>query len=143
MKESVSTATIKRRLKQFCLYGRNAVRKSFLRKNNRLKFQWAKKIWKLDNWTKVLWSDKSKFEVFDSKRQSFVRHSAKKNTSKLYRTNRELISQWYGNVFVWKNRAYRIDILRKEQDKEILKNYTISLGLQLIGFIMRQDNDPK
>jgi len=46
MKESVSTATIKRRLKQFCLYDRIAVRKSFLlRKNNRLKrFQWAKKI---------------------------------------------------------------------------------------------------
>jgi len=48
MKESVSTTTIKRHLKQFYLYGRIVVRKLFLRKNNRLKrFQWTKKNMKI------------------------------------------------------------------------------------------------
>ena len=54
----------------------DTVRKPLLRKGNktkRLKYAWEHNNWNSDQWKKVLWSDKSKFEIFGSKRLQYVR----------------------------------------------------------------------
>ena len=56
--------------------GRVAVRKPFVRwQNKKKRLAWAMKHhqWTTENWKKVLWTDESKFEIFDSSRRVFVR----------------------------------------------------------------------
>ncbi|KAL7844322.1 hypothetical protein SRHO_G00228610 [Serrasalmus rhombeus] len=71
----VSTSTVKRRLQDVGLQGRVAKKKPYLRlANKRKRLIWAKehRHWTEEDWKKVLWTDKSKFEVFGSHR-TFVR----------------------------------------------------------------------
>lgn len=75
---SVSVSTVKRRLRERGLFGRVAVKKPYLREENRkkrLKFAQQHKNWSIQQWKSVLWSDESKFEIFGSKRQLFVRRN--------------------------------------------------------------------
>ena len=72
---SVSTATVKRRLKDAGLMGRCAARKPLLRPlNKRKRLTWAREHenWSIDQWKEVLWTDESKFEIFGSRRRVFV-----------------------------------------------------------------------
>ena len=57
------------------LLGRVAKKKPYLRLANKKKIlRWAKnRHWTEEYWKKVLWTDKSKFEVFGSQRRTFVR----------------------------------------------------------------------
>ena len=58
------------------LYGKIAVKKSLLRKLNnvkRLQLVKAHKDWTIEWWNKVLWTDKSKFEIFGSNRSVYVK----------------------------------------------------------------------
>ena len=73
--EKMSTSTVRKRLCEYDLYGRIAVKKLLLRKQNNIKtFQWAKahKDWTIKQWNKVLWIDKSKFKIFGSNRRVYV-----------------------------------------------------------------------
>ena len=66
---------LKRRFCEAGLYGIIAVKKQLLRKQNNVKrIQWAKayKDWKTDQWNKVLWTNKSNFEIFRSNRRVYV-----------------------------------------------------------------------
>ena len=76
LKTPVSTSTVKRRLWDAGLLGRVAKKKPYLRLANKKKaLRWAKehRYWTEEDWKKVLWTDKSKFEVFGSHRRTFVR----------------------------------------------------------------------
>ena len=70
-------STVKRRLRDAGLLGRVAKKKPYLRlANKRKKLRWVKehRHWTEEDWKKkVLWTDKSKFEVFGSHRITFVR----------------------------------------------------------------------
>jgi hypothetical protein len=73
---NISKTTIGRALKDAKMYGRVGARKPLLRKENvakRLKFALEHKDWTKEQWSKVLWSDESKFELFGTKRRTFVR----------------------------------------------------------------------
>ena len=67
--------TSMRKLCEAVLYGRIAVKKPLLGKQNRVKrLQWAKvlKDWTIEQWNKVFWTDESKFEIFVSNRRVYV-----------------------------------------------------------------------
>ena len=59
------------------LHGRIAAKKPLLKDTNKKRLAWAKKHKKLtlDQWKSVLWSDESKFEIFDSNHCVFVTQS--------------------------------------------------------------------
>ena len=73
-KTPVSTSTVKRRLRDAGLLGRVAKKKPYLRLANKRKIlRLAKehRHWTEEDWKTVLWTDKSKFEVFGSHRRTF------------------------------------------------------------------------
>ena len=57
------------------LFGRVALKKPFIRQQNRktrLTFAQEHKDWSKDDWNKVLWTDESKFELFASNRRLYM-----------------------------------------------------------------------
>ena len=73
-----STSTVRRKQCETSLYGRIFVKKPWLRKQNNVKkLQWVKmhKDWKIEQWNKILWADKSKFEIFWSNQRVCVQQS--------------------------------------------------------------------
>ena len=75
-RKTVSMSTMQRRLRDAGLLGRVAKKKPYLRLTNKNKtLRWAKehRHWTEEDWKKVLWTDKSKFEVFRSQRRTLVR----------------------------------------------------------------------
>ena len=65
----ISTSTVQRRLRESDLHGRIAAKQPLLKDTNKKnRLAWAKKHeqWALDRWKSVLWSDESKFGIFDS-----------------------------------------------------------------------------
>ena len=87
----MSIFIVMRRLCEAGLYDRIAVKKPLLRKQNNVKgFQWAKahKDWTIEQWNKVLWTDKSKFKIFGSNRRIYVQRSVGKRVgNSLYHIN--------------------------------------------------------
>ena len=73
---NVTTSTMNRKLCEAGLYGRITVKKPLLwKQNNVKKLQLTKvlKDWKIEQWNKVLWTDESKFKIFESNRRVYVR----------------------------------------------------------------------
>ncbi|CAH2108348.1 unnamed protein product [Euphydryas editha] len=74
----VLVTTVKRRFLSTGLTGCVGAKKPKLRirhKKNRLEWAKAHKNWTIDQWENVLWTDESKFQIFESNRQVFVRRS--------------------------------------------------------------------
>lgn len=152
--QPVSVSTVKRRLQEADLHGRVALRKPLLRAINKKKrLQWAKehKDWTLDAWKNVLWSDESKFEVYGSRRRTFVRRSAGERA--IDQCLVPTVKHGGGSVMVWGcfggdriGSIARIQgIMRKEQYRDILENEMLPSGLRIFGekFTFQHDNDPK
>lgn len=150
----VSLTTVKRRLAKAGLHGRIAARKPLLRPQNRKKrLEWAKlhKDWDMDMWSKVLWTDESKFQVFGSNRRTFVRRRVGERM--LPECVAPTVKHGGGSVLVWGSFSFngvgdlhRIEgILKKENYRDILEHHAIPSGVRLIGegFYFQQDNDPK
>ena len=87
----------------------DTVRKPLLRKGNktkRLKYAWEHNNWNSDQWKKVLWSDKSKFEIFGSMQATPVRMKKKwgRVTRTLFTANSKTwwrIDTSFGLYFSW------------------------------------------
>lgn len=152
--KQISVSTIKNRLKSFGLKGRIAAKKPLLRPQNKIKrLQWAKihVTWTPRMWKKVLWTDESKFQIFSSKRRSFVRRFPGERL--LESCVVPTVKHGGGSCTVWGCFAgdkvgdlVKIDgIMNKEVYKDILDEHTIPSGKRLIRgpFIMQADNDPK
>lgn len=124
LKKKISVTTVKRRLHEKGLYGRIAVKKPLLREVNRRKrLIWAKEhsLWTVDDWKKVLWSDESKFMIFGTKRNVYVRR--KVNESHLKSCIVPTVKHDGGSVMVWgcfgNNRVgdiVKIDGIMKKED---------------------------
>ena len=72
----ISTSTVQWRQRESGLHGRIAAKKPLLKYTiNNKRLAWAKKHKQCtsDQWKSVLWSDESKFEIFDSNLCVFVR----------------------------------------------------------------------
>ena len=104
--KNMSTFTVRRRLCEAGLYGRITVKKLLLRKQNNVKrLQWAKshKDWTIERWNKVLWTDKSKFEILGSNMRVKYEglHGVKswwKSCNPLYHTNCKAWRRFYSGL---------------------------------------------
>lgn len=152
--DPISVSTVKARLAEANLHGRVAARKPLLRTKNKVKrLEWAKqhRSWTIEDWSKVLWTDESKFEIFGTKRRIYVRQSAEEKM--LENCLVPTVKHGGGSVMVWGafsssgvGDLIRIEgILNKERYKSILQRNAIPSGQRLIGegFTLQQDNDPK
>ena len=73
---NVTSRTVRSRLNEAGLKGCVAVKKPLLSKKNRkARFDWARahKDWTVSDWSRVLWSDESSFELFNPAKRVFVR----------------------------------------------------------------------
>jgi hypothetical protein len=145
---------VRRRLKDAGLHGRISTKKPLLRPQNRAKrLAWANKHknWTYDDWKNVLWTDESKFEIFNTKRRVYVR----RRTGERYLSAcvTPTVKHGGGSVMVWGcfgaekvGDLHQVQgILNKNGYHLILQKHTIPSGTRLIGpkFILQQDNDPK
>lgn len=107
--------------------------------------------WTVDQWMKVLWTDESKFEIFNSKRKQYVRRrmDEKYDPKCIVPT----VKHGGGNLLVWGcfsgqsiGDIKRIDgIMDKKMYHQILIRHGVQSGLRLVSqrFVYKQDNDPK
>lgn len=150
----ISVSTVKRRLQQAGLHGRIAMKKPLLRKVNKQKrFKWAREHqnWTAEDWSKVLWTDESKFEIFGSRRRTFVRRSAGERASEQCIV--PTVKHGGGSVMIWGcfggttvGDIVKIEgTLKKEGYRDILEQHAIPSGTRILGqnFVFQQDNDPK
>ena len=94
-----STSTVKRPLWDAGLLGTVAKKKQYLRlANKRERLSWAKDH-RPEDWKKVLWTDKSKFEVFESHRRTFAR--SRTSEKMLEQCLTPSVKNGGGNVMVW------------------------------------------
>lgn len=135
----VSVSTVKRRLRDANLFGRVAVRKPLLKPRNKKKrMQWTLTHcdWSEEDYRKVLWSDESKFEIFDSKRIIFVRRFAEEKM--MPQCVVPTVKHGGGFVMVWGcfsgygtgNQVQIKGIMKKKQYKVILEKNAIPSGLK-------------
>ena len=71
-KSKASVRTIRNRLIEFGLHARSPRKKPLLNRTNiNARLAWAKKYqaWTIDQWKRVLWSDESGFQLFNSGRR--------------------------------------------------------------------------
>ena len=76
--KTVSKSTVARAWTAAKMRDRVGAKKPLLRKQNvkkRLQFALEHLDWKTEQWSKVLWSDEYKFELFGRKRRTFVRRT--------------------------------------------------------------------
>ena len=150
----VSTRTTKRRLNDAELFGRRPVKKPFVsvkNRNARIKFAKEHLNWTREQWSKVLWSDESKFMLFGSDGIKFVRRPKGHRNDPKYQL--PTVKHGGGNVMVWG--CFRRDgvgpihqvtgIMDKEMYKDIINRVMLPHAKRVMprGWIFQQDNDPK
>ena len=150
--KNVSTSTV-RRLCEASLYGRNAVKKPLLRKQNNVKsLQWAKahKDWTIEQWNKFLWTDKSKFELVRSNKRVYIWQRIGERAANPCIT--PTVNHGGTSVMVWGVANCKVKDLHKLKGKLnqiryhcILQHPVILSGMQLVvqGFVLIKDNNPK
>ena len=102
---NVSRSTVTRRLHDFGLFGRKSVKKPYIsKKNQKARLEFAKQHlnWTVEQWSKVGFSDESKYNLFGSDGQRYVRRPVGTRDSVLYQTptNTEAVMLWFGAYFV-------------------------------------------
>ena len=98
----ISKTVARRCLLNWGLKGRVAAKKPLLRRQNivkRLAFAKEHVHWSNDQWAKVLFSDKSKFEIFGNKRRLFVRRFEGERFKKY--CLQPTVKHGGGSVMVW------------------------------------------
>jgi hypothetical protein len=150
----VSVSTVRRALIECGLVGRVAAKKPLLgTKNVRKRLAFAKKYvnWTTEQWSRVLWTDETKIELFGARRRVFVR-----------RFNGERFRSFClsptmkfggGSILLWgaisSNGSLPLKLINGIMDKKlyhsILVRNAVPGGLKLLkkGFIFQEDNDPK
>lgn len=99
---NVHISTIKRRLKEQGLIARRPSKKPLISKRNRearIMFAKTHQNWTSIEWSKVLWSDESKFNLFSSDGIKYVRRP--KNERYNIRYQVPTVKHGGGNVMVW------------------------------------------
>jgi transposase-like protein len=155
--EKASVHTIRRRLLDFGLYARRPRKKPLLKPHNiKARLEWAHKHlhWKPEQWQKVMWSDESPFQLFNSGSQYVRRPKCAaldpKYTIKTVKKGGGKINVWgcfhYRGVGVLK----RIDgVMDSEYYKQILikqampKMKELAAETEYVAWVFQHDNDPK
>jgi transposase len=98
----LSACTVRKRLVSFGLFGRMASRKPLLRDANKIKrLAFAEKYqhWTPADWSKVLWSDEKKIELFNTKRRKYVRRKLREPLRN--DTIQPTVKHGGGSLMVW------------------------------------------
>ena len=151
---AIHVSTVKRRLKEFGLHGRRPTKKPLISaKNRKLRLAFAKKFrsWTSSEWSKVLWSDESKFNLVSSDGIRYVRRPVNKRFDVRYQI--PTVKHGGGNVMVWGcfsrhgvGPLFKIDgIMDRFVYAEILKKQMLPYAQINMppGWLFQQDNDPK
>ena len=152
---TVSVRTVRRRLQNSGLRGCVAVKKPFISKVNkvkRLKFAKAHKNWTCEQWSRVLWTDESKFNLVGSDGAVYVRR--RPGEALADSCTRKTVKHGGGNIMIWgamsakgRGRLYKVDgKLNAQQYLGILQNVMLPSMQDAFGDaggIFMQDNDPK
>lgn len=150
---TVSVQTVRRRLLEKGLRGCVAAKKPKLTENHKIKrLHWAKERceWNTDDWSKVLWSDESTFELWRTRGRVWVRR--RKGERFLAECVVPTVKHGGGKVMVWGTMA-RSGIgsltivdgrLNSEAYIKIIKKYVRKDARKLIGrrFTFQQDGAP-
>ncbi|XGW35480.1 hypothetical protein V3C99_019030 [Haemonchus contortus] len=103
---SISQSTVQRRLRAGGLFGRRSSKKTLVTaKNRKARFDFARKhlAWNRDDWKKVLFSDESKFCLFESDGIMYIGRPVYKRlirSTKSRRSNTVEEALCYGDVSV-------------------------------------------
>lgn len=152
---NIHQKTISRRLHEFGLKGRRPRKKPMLSKKNikqRLDFARAHQHWTVQDWSKVLFSDESKFNRICSDGISYVRRRVGEDLDP--KCTSKTLKHGGGNVMVWG--CFSINgvgplrpingIMDRFLYKDILEETMLPYAHECFGennFIFQQDNDPK
>ena len=149
-----SIDTTKRRLRQNNLYGRRPVKKPLVSARNlrtRIKFARDHLSWTVNDWSKVLFSNESKFMLFSSDGIRYVRRPIGDRFNPKYQL--PIVKHGGGNVMVWG--CFSRDNLGPIHPIEGTMDQRVSLGIMKNimlphakdkmnrNWIFQQDNDPK
>lgn len=151
---NISVRTVRRRLESFGLHGRHGVKKPLITKKNkiaRLKFAREHLHWSVKDWSNVLFSDESKFNLFGSDGIQWVRRQSGKRFDIRYQI--PTVKHGGGSIMVWgcfssqgigPLRQIR-GIMKKEQYIEILETDMLPHAMETMdsNWIFQHDNDPK
>lgn len=149
-----SVSTIKSRLRSHNLFGRRPVKKPLISSKNRiarLKFAKAHLHWTVKDWSKVLWTDESKFMMFGSDGIKYIRRPKGERYNPRYQL--PTVKHGGGSVMVWgcfsRDLVGPIHLINGIMDQfvyvDIIKNVMLPHAKQKMprGWILQQDNDPK
>uniref|UniRef100_A0A8R1E5W2 HTH_Tnp_Tc3_2 domain-containing protein n=1 Tax=Caenorhabditis japonica TaxID=281687 RepID=A0A8R1E5W2_CAEJA len=149
-----SRRTIKRRLQANGLHGRRPVRKPFIsEKNKRARVAWARAHlnWGRAEWAKHIWSDESKFNMFGSDGNAWIRRPVGARYLPKYQL--PTVKHGGGSCMVWgcfsagsMGPLRRIQgIMDRFQYEDILENTMRLWAFRNVGraYVFQQDNDPK
>lgn len=152
--KNISSRTVRRRLVTAGLLSRRPAKKPLLSKKNvkaRLAFALEHINWTVEQWKRVVFSDESKFNLFNSDGIQHVRRPAGKRLDPKYTV--PTVKHGGGSVMVWgcfsaygMGPLHRIEgIMDKYIYKDILKNIMEPYADEYlpIKYIFQHDNDPK
>lgn len=150
----LSVSTVKRRLAALGLHGRRPCKKPLISlRNRRQRLAFAKyhRSWTVAEWSKVLWSDESKFNLHSSDGIRFVRRPVGRKFDHRYQVL--TVKHGGGSVMVWGCFSYDgvgplvrvVGIMNAIQYGEILTTHMIPFATQNMpgDWLFQQDNDPK
>jgi transposase len=149
-----SLSTVKRRLRENNLFGRRPSKKPMIsRKNRKARLAFAKEHlnWDEKKWSKVLWSDESKFNMFGSDGIRWIRRPIGQRNNIRYQL--PTVKHGGGNVMVWgcfsRDGLGPLHLINGIMDgpmyKEIIDRVMLPHAKNKMprGWIFQQDNDPK
>lgn len=149
----VGVETVKRRLRAAGLYGRRPARKPLIsEKNRKARLGFARKYerFTVADWSKVVFSDESKFVLFGNPGSQYVRRPKGSRFDKKYQ--QPTVKHGGGSVMVWGAFSARGTFpLTMIEGKLTGERYARLLGEAMlphfnelpVGTIFQQDNDPK
>ena len=153
-----SVETIRRRLRDFGLYAFKPCSKPLLKaKNIKARLAWAKKHadWTHEQWKRVLWTDESPFQLFNSGRPQVRRRKGERlqpgKTKKTVKHGGGKIQVW--GCFHSQGVGY-LKLIEGKMDSAMYKQILIHHAMpklkeliagetDFVAWVFQQDNDPK
>jgi transposase len=149
-----SVSTVKRRLNNAGLFGRRPCKKPLISAKNRkarVEFAKAHKNWTAADWSKVLWSDESKYLLFGTDGIKYVRRPLNTRFNPQYQL--PTVKHGGGSIMVWGcfsrdgvGPIHRIEgIMEQVMYKNIISDIMLPHARRFMGrgWLFQQDNDPK
>ena len=151
---STSVTVTKQRLRDAGLFGRRPAKKPYIKRKNqkaRIRFAMEHRHWTTKQWSRVVWSDESKFNLFASDGIRYVRrpNGERMNVKYILPT----VKHGGGNIMVWGcfsrdgvGPLHRVEgIMDRFVYKDIVEKTMLPFAKRQMprGWIYQQDNDPK